>query len=227
MATSILGNPLPAITILCAVIAAALLVHYIVKRPPLNTQTKLLLLAGLGLFPILSAGSGSYAGFVQTTKRDFCGGCHVMEPWIKDAEDPHSTSLSAMHARNELFGDKSCYTCHADYGMFGTVATKIAGLHHVYGYLTKYWDTPLEEAVKTIKIFKPFPNSTCTHCHSTTLPGFAQVPDHKATADDATASCASKGCHGPAHPFASNGEPAAGPGAGPHGGAAPAAGGAP
>jgi RNase P subunit RPR2 len=202
MGTSIFAEPLTAVSLIAAVIAALLLVHYLVRKPPFNTVTKLLLLAGLGVFPILSAGSGNYAGFEQTTKREFCNGCHVMRPWVADSEDPASTSLAALHARNELFGDRNCYTCHADYGMFGTAATKIGGMRHVYYYVTAYHDMPIARFVEEIRIRRPFPNSTCTHCHSTLLPGWQQVPDHKAMQDPEAVSCASKGCHGPAHPFA-------------------------
>jgi len=196
------AEPLVLLSLVTAVIAALLLVHYLVRKPPFNTVTKLLLLAGLGVFPILSAGSGNYAGFEQTTKREFCNGCHVMRPWVADAEDPASTSLAALHARNDLFGDRNCYTCHADYGMFGTVATKMGGMRHVYYYVTEYHDWPIARFVDEIRIRRPFPNSTCTHCHSTTLPFWQQVPDHKAMQDTDAVSCASKGCHGPAHPFA-------------------------
>ena len=58
------------------------------------------------------------------------------------------------------------------------------------------------EAVETIKMFKPFPNSTCTHCHSTKLPGWTDTPDHRAMGDGVEVGCTSHGCHGPAHPFA-------------------------
>jgi cytochrome c-type protein NapC len=39
-------------------------------------------------------------------------------------------------------------------------------------------------------------------CHSTTLPGYMDVPDHAAALDwvrEGSLSCASAGCHGPAH----------------------------
>lgn len=201
MEMSTFGDPFAVITLVCAAISAGLILYYLVRRPPLSGVTKLVLLAGLGIFPIMSAGSGNYYGFEKTTEREFCNGCHVMKPWVDDAEDPASTSLSALHARNELFGDKSCYTCHADYGMFGVAVTKMNGMVHLAHYLQHYKDVPVEEAVETIRIFKPFPNRNCMHCHSTTLPGYAAVPDHKAN-DDEEVSCTSVGCHGPAHPFA-------------------------
>lgn len=199
---SIFADPLVGLSLACAALSAAILIYYLVRKPVLNTPVKLLLLAGLGVFPLLTAGAGNYAGFHQTTKREFCNGCHVMEPWIDDVEDPSSDSLAALHGRNDLFGATNCYTCHADYGMYGTVATKWGGLRHVYHYVREYHDWPVAKAVAEIRIRKPFPNRTCTHCHSTTLPGWLDVPDHKATFDPDTVSCASAGCHGPAHPFA-------------------------
>jgi cytochrome c-type protein NapC len=128
MESSMSSSPFAIVCLSCAAIAAALIVYYLVRRPPFHAATKLLLLAAIGVFPLLGAGSGSYAGFEQTTTREFCNGCHVMEPWIDDAENPDSTSLAAQHSRNVLFGDHSCYTCHADYGMFGVAVTKVNGL---------------------------------------------------------------------------------------------------
>ena len=96
-----------------------------------------------------------------------------MEPWVADASDPRSTSLAARHGRNAQFGDRNCYTCHADYGMYGTLLTKVNGLHHVVAYLGGYRSVPIERAVETIRTYRPFPNSTCTHCHSTKVPGWS------------------------------------------------------
>jgi cytochrome c-type protein NapC len=199
---SLLHQPLALASLAFALIAATLVVFYLVRKPRLVAATKILLALGLGVFPILAAGSGNVAGFDATTKRSFCNGCHVMEPWIEDAANPASTSLASLHSRNQEFGPKSCYACHADYGMFGTVATKINGLKHVAAYITEYRDVPIAQAIEEIRLYKPYPNTNCTHCHSTKLPGFDEVPDHKALVDPDQVSCASIGCHGPAHPFA-------------------------
>jgi nitrate/TMAO reductase-like tetraheme cytochrome c subunit len=199
---SFLQHPLTAATIAFAVIAAALIVYYLVRRPPLSTPVKLLLLAALGIFPLAAAGTGNLAGFEATTTRTFCNGCHVMNPWVDDASDPASTSLAARHGRNALFGDHNCYTCHADYGMFGTVHTKIGGLRHVAAYYgAGYLDMPVDQAIRDIRIYKPFPNATCTHCHSMQAPLWLAVPDHKVMREEGRdVSCASPACHGPAHP---------------------------
>ena len=63
---------------------------------------------------------------------------------------------------------------------------------------------PLAEARVKIHIRHPFPNATCMHCHSTAGPLWSAVPEHASLLDrvrDGRVSCASAGCHGPAHPF--------------------------
>ena len=127
-----------------------------------------------------------------------------MTPYKTDSEDLHSTTLAARHARNDLFGHENCYACHADYGMFGTIVTKIGGMRHVYEYTLHYRNMSLEEARETIHIRKPFQNATCMHCHSTEGPSWNAIKDHASLLDRVragTVSCASEGCHGPAHPF--------------------------
>ena len=115
-----------------------------------------------------------------------------------------SSTLASRHARNPSFGDENCYRCHEDYGMFGTVTTKLGGMRHVYEYLRAYHSMTLDEAVPTIHIRKPFPNSNCMQCHSTEGDLWLSQPDHARLLKEirsGEASCASEGCHGPAHPF--------------------------
>ena len=188
----------------CAALSALLVLWFLIRRPALTGATKLVLLLGIGVLPIAAAATGNIAGFEATKTRTFCQSCHVMTPYGNDSADPHSTTLAARHARTELIGNENCYACHADYGMYGTVVTKIGGLRHVYLYVTEYRNTPLEEARRTIHIRKPFQNATCMHCHSTEVPAWNAVKEHASLLDRiraGTVSCASSGCHGPAHPF--------------------------
>ena len=199
-----LQSPLSLLAFVCAGAAAVILIVYIVRRPPLVGATKIWLLLGLGVFPIGAAAAGNIEGFKATKKRHFCGSCHVMIPHAADSDDRASLSLASRHARNELFGEDNCYACHADYGMFGTVLTKLGGMRHVWLYATKYRDVSLEEAKRTIHLVKPYPNRNCMQCHSTELDIWMHVPDHKSALDDVRSgrvSCASAGCHGFAHPF--------------------------
>ncbi|HEY5945469.1 MAG TPA: NapC/NirT family cytochrome c [Kofleriaceae bacterium] len=198
------ADPLIAVALGCAALAAGVLVWYLLRRPRLTRATKIILLFGIGLLPIGTAMTGNYAGFEATKQRRFCGSCHVMTPYSSDSADPRSTTLAARHGRNAMFGPENCYTCHANYGMFGTVKTKLGGLRHVYEYVFHYHDMPLDEARRKIHIREPFQNSTCIHCHSTQNPDWNAIADHKSTLDRVragTVSCASEGCHGPAHPF--------------------------
>jgi cytochrome c-type protein NapC len=196
--------PLDDIALVCAAAAALILIGYLVRRPALTGATKVWLLLGLGVLPISAATAGNIEGFMATKNRTFCGSCHVMEPHAADSRNRASTSLASRHARNALFGDENCYVCHADYGMYGTVTTKLGGMRHVWLYYTQYRDMPLEEAKKSIHLVRPFPNENCLQCHSTELDLWRSVPDHRSSLEEVRASrvsCASGGCHGFAHPF--------------------------
>jgi cytochrome c-type protein NapC len=187
----------------CAAASASILVGYLVLRPEWTTVTKIALLLGLGVFPIAAAAAGNVVGYERTKARSFCGDCHVMIAHRDDSDDPKSGSLSSRHARNKLFGAENCYTCHEDYGMFGTVLTKLGGMRHVWLYYTEYRTTTIAEAKESIHLLQPFPNENCMQCHSTEVTIWLQNPDHRETLQDLRAdkiSCASAGCHGYAHP---------------------------
>ena len=203
-ATIVGQHPLAWVAIICAVASAAILVWYLIRRPPLERDVKVWLLLGIGVFPLGAAGAGNIVGFQHTMTIDFCSGCHVMTPYTSDARNPESETLPAMHTRNVSFGGNSCYTCHADYGMFGTVTTKLAGVRHLYEYYDHFSALSVDEALPTIRLYDPFPNSTCMRCHTTTLPSWTANTEHASIIDDVRSgaiSCASEGCHGPAHPF--------------------------
>jgi cytochrome c-type protein NapC len=197
-------STLSILSITFAALAAIVLAAYLVRRPALDSGSKMWLLLGLGVFPMGAAATGNVEGFEATKQRNFCASCHVMTPHAEDAADPTSTSLAARHSRNNLFGDESCYTCHADYGKLGTVMTKLGGMRHVWLYYTEYKDTPLDEAKRTIHLVKPYSNENCIQCHSTRDALWLKAPDHLSSLDDVRSgrvSCASAGCHGYAHPF--------------------------
>lgn len=202
-------NLLTVAAIVCAAIAAVILVAFLVRRPSIESATtKLWLLAGLGVFPIASAMSANVQGYKATQHRAFCGSCHVMIPHASDSDDPKSNSLAAIHARNPYFGKDNCYTCHADYGMFGTVFTKIGGMRHVWLYATEFRRMSLEEAKTKIHLMKPYPNTNCMQCHTTSAPGWNKLPDHASAREAVLAEkigCSSKGCHGVAHPLTKDG----------------------
>lgn len=198
--------------LLCAAVAAAMLVHYLARRPALTLATKGRLALALGLFPVLAAVSSTAEGLRVSTERNFCGSCHVMEFHVHDAEDPNSTSLAARHSRNPFFGGRSCYVCHADYGMLGYPMTKLTGMQHVWAYYTDdYLGETTAQAVGRIELYKPYDNTNCRQCHSGRLPKWRSVPEHvslEAQLDDNRVSCATEGCHGYAHPFSKSAQEA-------------------
>lgn len=191
--------------IVCVAMAAAILIWYLVRRPRLGRGVRVVLLFGFGILPIGAALSANVATYEHTKKRGFCGSCHVMEPYTNDSNDTDSDTLAARHARNPYFGGENCYTCHADYGMYGTVLTKVAGMGHVWQYYGAGWnDYTIDEALERIHINKPYPNENCMQCHTTRATIWNENENHAAVIDDVRAnkiSCASEGCHGPAHPF--------------------------
>jgi cytochrome c-type protein NapC len=181
-----------------ATIAAAMLIGYLVRRPPLSPAVRLWLLAAVGIFPVGAVLTGNVSGLEVSKQRSFCASCHPMDPYTRDAADPNSNSLAAIHSRNRSFGHESCYACHRDYGLFGTATTKLGGLRHAWAYYAGTWNEP-------IRLYRPYSNSSCTYCHSTTLSGFAEEPEHAAMEEElarGTISCAADGCHGPPHPLA-------------------------
>lgn len=196
-------NLLSVVALVCAAGAAAILLFYLVRRPALHRATKIMLLFGLGVLPIGAALGANVQGYKATQHREFCGSCHVMGPHAKDSEDPNSKSLAAIHARNPFFGKDNCYTCHADYGAFGTVMTKAGGMRHVWLYATEFRSMSLEEAKHKIHLVKPYQNANCMQCHTTTAPGWLRIPDHASARSMVVSNevgCSSKGCHGVAHP---------------------------
>lgn len=199
------SDPFLILALITAGGSAILLLWYLVRRPALTRATKIALLFGIGLLPIATATNGNVAGYHATKTTKFCASsCHVMVPYGEDSWNAESNSLAARHARNDAFGDQNCYACHADYGMFGTITTKMGGMRHVYEYLTHYHSMPIEESLVKIELRRPFRNEACTRCHSTQNLLFNKNPDHASARDDIradTISCASEGCHGFAHPF--------------------------
>lgn len=201
-----MGNPTPLtlVALASAAFAVAIILVFLIQRPALDGATKIWLLLGLGVFPMGVAIAGNLQGFEATKKRKFCGSCHVMVPHASDSDDRASMTLAARHARNPFFGDENCYVCHADYGMFGTVLTKLGGMRHVYEYVMHYRKVSLEEAKRTIHLYEPYPNVNCMQCHTASSAVWLKVPDHQSSLAEVRAgrvSCASAGCHGFAHPF--------------------------
>src|SRR5262249_42204099 len=101
-----------------------------VRRSGLTTATKELMVLALAVLPLALVFFAYSYGMQASEKVEACGSCHVMTAWVNDLRDPKSDTLAAMHFKNRYIQENHCYTCHSDYGMFGTVKAKWEGLGH-------------------------------------------------------------------------------------------------
>ena len=74
--------------LLTAAAASAILLTFLIRRPALTLTTKLWLLLGIGVLPVLSAVTSTVSGMEATTHREFCGSCHVMAGHYSDSSNP-------------------------------------------------------------------------------------------------------------------------------------------
>jgi nitrate/TMAO reductase-like tetraheme cytochrome c subunit len=164
------------------------------RRSGPSSVSKELLFGAVAVLP-LAVVFFAYSYGLEASKRvEACGSCHVMTPWVKDLRDPRSETLAAVHFKNRYIQENHCYTCHTDYGTFGTVRAKWEGLGHVYRYSTGRYELP-------IHIARPYSNLRCLSCHGQSRK-FLDPAKHPAEdlPDMLTGKTSCLDCHGPAHP---------------------------
>lgn len=157
---------------------------------------RIVLLVGLVALPVLlSVGNLSY-GVSQSSTTRFCLSCHEMERFGRSLFVDNKQALAAVHYQDRLVPREStCYTCHKDYAMFGDVKAKLNGLRHVWAHYVT--GVPAQ-----IKLYEPYPNSNCLHCHDDSR-RFVEKDVHRAISSQLYAgsvSCLS--CHRIAHDMA-------------------------
>ena len=164
------------------------------RRAGLTPGLKELLVLPLVVLPPAIVFFGYSYGIESSKDVASCGSCHVMKPYLADLQNPDSTALAATHFKNRYIQDHHCYTCHTDYGMFGTVQAKLEGLGHVVRNVTGRYAVPL-------KINHPYPNSRCLACHREAQKFLRSEGHPKEDLPKLLSgenSCIE--CHGPAHP---------------------------
>jgi len=160
----------------------------------LNGVIKELLILPLVVLPAAIVFLGYAYGIESSKSISACGSCHVMKPYLADLKDPASETLAALHYKNRYIQEHHCYTCHTDYGMFGTVSAKMEGMGHVRRNLTGDYTLP-------IKIAHPYPNGRCLACHGASqkfLKSEGHPKEDMPKLVSGENSCID--CHGPAHP---------------------------
>ena len=158
----------------------------------------MLAFVALLIFPVLAGGMGVNVHIQHSKTTNFCLSCHVMEDYGKSLRVDDRSFVPAIHFQNNLVPrDQACFTCHTDYTMFGDTSAKLRGLKHVYAY---YLGKPSEP----IKLYTPYNNRECLHCHLGAR-GFEESEAHSKDAElmarmkNNQLGCTSSGCHNIVH----------------------------
>jgi cytochrome c nitrite reductase small subunit len=165
-----------------------------VRTSGLTSASKQLLFFAVAILPLTIVFFAYYYGLETSKSVEACGSCHTMDAHVRDLRDPKSDTLAAVHFKNRYIQENHCYTCHTDYGMFGTVKAKWEGLGHTVRYTTGAYTLPL-------KIAHPYPNWRCLNCHGTSQK-FLDPEKHpkEDMADLLSGKTSCLECHGPPHP---------------------------
>ena len=153
--------------------------------------SKAMLFGAILVLPVMVVFLATAHGMDESMTVEACGACHAMEGHVADLRNPKSDSLAAIHYKNRYIQTNQCYTCHSDYGMFGTVSAKMEGLGHVYHNITDSYEKP-------IKIRKPYSNVRCFGCHFGAA-NFVAKHDKDMIPDLVSGKNSCLDCHGPAH----------------------------
>jgi nitrate/TMAO reductase-like tetraheme cytochrome c subunit len=183
------------LVVLIILVAMALIVSTLATRRGRLTElhSKWLLFVGVGLLPIPAILLSTAVGMEHSKGVSFCNSCHAMDPFVDDMRNADSDLLAAVHFKNRFIQKEHCYSCHTDYGIFGTVEAKMAGLGHIYKDASKKWERPIE-------ISKPYQYGICLNCHAGGL-GFENLEDHEDVIEmvmEGDINCSD--CHETAHP---------------------------
>lgn len=186
---------LPGILIVIVVSVAALVgfIAYAAGFLTANRLGRLVLLGGLALLPLTVTGAGVAVGMRESSQTQFCMSCHGMEPYGKSLFVDNGSALAAVHYQKRLISrDSTCFACHTDYALFGDAKAKLNGLRHVW---VQYFGTVPERP----KLYQPYPNYNCLHCHNDARPYVEAEPhrEHRAELQSGERSCLS--CHDLAH----------------------------
>ena len=192
----------PAVLEVLFVGIAVALAGLIVTRPELTRVRggKILAFVTLFVLPVLAGWLGFSEHMQRAESTRFCLSCHVMHDFGQSLYVDDPSYIPARHFQNNLVPrEHACYTCHTDYAMFGTVHSKFRGLRHLY---VQYLGHP--PAPADIKLYTPFNNRECLHCH-TDMRAFEEHPKHNKTPEmmakitSNQMSCMTSKCHDTVH----------------------------
>ena len=171
-----------------------ILAWWSISRTGMTTASKQLVFVAIVPLPLALVFFAYSYGLEASKSVEACGACHVMTPYVNDMRDPKSETLAALHFKNRYIQENHCYTCHTDYGMYGTIKAKWDGLGHTLRYTARAYTLPP-------KISHPYSNLHCLGCHRASAK-FLNPEKH--SKEDMPALLSGKtsclDCHAPAHP---------------------------
>jgi cytochrome c-type protein NapC len=197
---------MPASVIVVFCLAAALIALFVGFRVQLTRSREGKMLAFIALFalPVMAAWTGFSEQMDRAESTKFCLSCHVMADFGRSLYIDDPSYVPAAHFQNNRIPrDQACYTCHTEYTLFGPMKSKIRGLRHLYVQYIVGAPQP-----ETIKLYEPFQNRECLHCHLGARI-FEEASAHSKTPgllDNIKSnklSCTSSGCHEFIHNVAS------------------------
>jgi cytochrome c-type protein NapC len=188
--------------LICQIVLSIVLASIFLIRPSVTSATgwKMVAFIGLGVLPALCLVGGMNTHVQRSETTRFCVSCHVMIPYGQSLYVDDPNHIPAQHFQNHRVpADMACYSCHADYTIYGPLNDKMQGLKRIY---MQYVSTPPDPA--TIRLPGGFKNAQCLHCHLGAR-NFEENPVHAAMMDSLKSnqtSCLSSGCHDTAHDIA-------------------------
>jgi cytochrome c-type protein NapC len=189
---------MPTVIVSAVLVITLVIAGLVVARPGITVARggKILAFLGLFAFPVFAGVMGFDHHVERSKQTQFCLSCHIMEPYGKSLNVDDKSYIPAVHFQNNRVPrDEACYTCHTDYTLYtGGIKAKVRGLHHIY---VQY----IGKAQQPIKLYQPFNNRECLHCHLGAR-SFEEGTTHSAVMDDIKSnqlSCVSSGCHDMVH----------------------------
>lgn len=141
--------------------ASVVLILVLLRRPALSGApgARAVGFVAFVALPGLAFLGGVSRHYEQAQTTTWCLSCHGMAAWGESLEIDHPAFLPAAHVQNgRIPAERACFTCHANYTMFGGFDDKARGALHVWRAVTGTVSDP-------VRLYRPFGNGTCLECH--------------------------------------------------------------
>ncbi|MGA8268424.1 MAG: hypothetical protein WB787_11720, partial [Candidatus Acidiferrales bacterium] len=114
--------------LICQIVVSIVLASIFLIRPSVTTGAawKILAFIGLCILPALCIVGGMNAHVQRSEQTSFCISCHVMIPYGQSLYIDDPAHIPAQHFQNHRVPpDMACFSCHADYTIYGPLNDKV------------------------------------------------------------------------------------------------------